>query len=1138
MRELDALTIPLAGTNLVEASAGTGKTHTITTLYTRLILEHGLKAEEILVVTFTVPATQELKHRIRSRLKEMLKALEGGACPDEHLAAQIARLSQPEIARGRLRLALRTFDTAAIATIHGFCQRMLKEFAFETGSRFSTELVSDQRELLLDFVDDFFRRRLYGLAPEILSIIMDQGLSPEELVQRIEKAGPLTRILPQIDRPVFTGLEAYRLAVQDARKLWAASRSEIEQILMHDPGLNRTSYKDALVRRAMAAMDAFLASGAHPPMPEPLEKLTTAKIASCIKKGFSAPRHACFDACSRVWDLGLDLEDQARRYSLWLTTEAVSHARAEFPSYKDAQGVLHFDDLLLRMHAALASPGGARLRESIRQRFKAVLIDEFQDTDPIQYDIFKGLFTPGMLFLIGDPKQAIYSFRGADIFTYLKAAADVPGGHRFTLTSNWRSVPGLITAVNTVFDFPRAFVFPEIGFDPATPAKPTTPRVPGPALKLWFLPSGGSKPVAKADAVEMVANGVAVEITRILAQGTFQPHEIAVLVRRKSQARLMRDMLTVCHVPCVIASDENVFESLEAFHLEIFLKAVVQPGREGYICAALATPLFGLTALEIETVLTDEQRWEACEEQFQRFHRLWRENGFMRMMRAFIAGDVKVRLVGLPRGERRLTNLIHLAELLHQHDRVYQPSMEGLLGWFALQRLSPERIEEHEIRLESDADAVKILTTHKSKGLEFPVVFCPYAWDSINEDDVVFHDRDAKILDLGSPDIDSHRLIGGREALAENMRLLYVALTRGREQSYLAWGHIHTAENSALEYAFSPERFACPPFQTDDEMRRALGVLAHGDIELEGLPMGQPLPYRLYAQELKLAARQFKGAIDSSFRITSYTSLTRGVMEERDYDLLEPRHAEQPSDRSIFALPKGARTGLMLHALLERADFTAPDQRDLIGAVLAEAGFEPHWQDAVAGMLATLCDAPLDGPGSPRLRQVGVGERLNEFEFYFPFAARSEEVFMEVCRTISPAAPDQWPTRMENLVFEPMRGFMRGFMDLVFHSRGRYYLVDWKSNYLGSAVEDYGPAALAEEMERELYPLQYHLYTLALHRYLKHRLSGYDYDRHFGGVFYVFLRGVDASGGYGIHRARPSFATIQELEKALIGEGS
>lgn len=1185
MKNLNIFDIPLEGTHLIEASAGTGKTYTIASLYVRLLLEKSYHVREILVVTYTVPATDELKTRIREKIRAALQCFEAGASSDPFLNDLLKTVERHDHAVQSLELALRRFDEAAIFTIHGFCQRVLSEMAFESRSLFESELITDQVELLKEVIGDFYRRHFSeDMPPELVYYASRKGYTFSFLLKLIMKASLDAAVIPDMEKPEAEGLlEAYRHCFERLKSAWPLAKEEVTHILMSDPGLNRIRYKQQSITRIIDEMDAYVASeGYGLPLFKDFEKLTDSFLLNSVKKGFAPPEHAFFSLCDNLKAQADGLCTWMDTFLVWVKAELFRCVRKNLPERKESLSLVHFDDLLLKVHESLNSESGDLLREIISERYQAALIDEFQDTDPIQYEIFTSLFSGAPLFLIGDPKQAVYSFRGADIFTYLNAAAEVEKDHKHTLDKNWRSEPALLDAVNHMFGRELPFVFEEIAFEPVSPAdipdREFLKDVEGAPLTLWYVPGNAASGLSKRDAEKRISLAVAWEVSRLLKGGgageiglgdrPVVPRDIALLVRENSQGRVLKEILTFCGIPCVIYSDENIFDSDEAAEMEVLLKAVSEPYSESLMRTALAGSLFGLDAIELDSLSQDEQKLEHWIEKFRGYHDLWAARGFVRMFRKIMTEEgVSARLLTLPRGERMLTNFLHLQEVLGEASLEEKFGMRGLLKWLSLRRdPAMPRQDEHQLRLESDEDAVKIITVHKSKGLEFPIVFCPFLWGSSDLRDkanIAFHDAERgyrAFLDVGSEKIDEHRACAEKELLAENMRLVYVALTRARNRCYLVWGRFNKGESSALSYLFrrqaepvsgTGERDGEPSHADDHSMRRDLEDMcnaAETGILIRDLPgMGRhPDRYeRTGPVEAPITCRDLSREIDRSWRVASFSSMISGthLIEEADRDSL-PQIAEvsvsggEEATADIFSFPKGAHAGTMIHEIFELLDFQADDGaiRSVVAGALELHGFDLSWQDVLAGMVGKVLTVQL---GDFCLSDIRNTETLRELEFYLPAKKISPHLIREVFEAYGSEAVSPGFTGMiEGLTFEESTGYLRGFIDLVFSRNGKYYLLDWKSNHLGSSPEDYTQQALQADMEKNYYVLQYHIYTVALHHYLKQRIKDYSYAAHFGGIIYMFIRGVDPVKGadYGIYRKLPDEGLIENFSEMLAPE--
>jgi exodeoxyribonuclease V beta subunit len=1186
MKPLDPLTLPLTGLALIEASAGTGKTYTIATLYLRLLLEAGLAVDRILVVTFTKAATEELRGRIRKRLRQALDWLEGegGGGEDPLLEALLARVEDPEGARRLLADNLTRLDEAAVYTIHGFCQRMLQDHAFESGAPFEVEFITSEADLRRRVAEDFWRLRAAGLDADGAAWLRSQWRGPGELLAALERTLAQEDLTVEPDLPADAGegdLSAAREAFDEMRRLWAAEREAIVALLQTHPGLDRRSYSKRVVAAAAVDMDALLAVERIPArLPERLERFTPNLLAA-KSRGGQGPEHRFFDRCAVLrdaWERGGRLRQAA------FLGQARAALREGLTQLKDERRVLYFDDLLSRLDRALGAPGGDALAERIRAAFPVALIDEFQDTDPLQYRIFQRVYgerADHALLLIGDPKQAIYAFRGADVFTYMRAKDDA-AGHQHTLGTNWRSASRLVTAVNSLFERARApFVYePAIAFQPVAPgpkadAQPFTldGETPVP-FECWVLPvtddnRARNGTLRAEDAREAAARACAGRIAELLdlsaagrariGDDPLRARDMAVLVRSHREGDRMQQALREVGVASVTLSQDSVFQTAEAEALATVLAAVAEPGDERGLRAALATHLLGRTASELTALADDERDWERTVARFQDYRAAWSARGFMVAFQALLHGEgVAGRLLARADGERCLTNLLQLAELLEVAAREH-PGLDGLLRHLAEQRAGTATDEERLLRLESDEALVQVVTVHKSKGLEYPLVFLPFPWSSGPEPDdgpLLYHDPEDRTarLDLGSDARDAHLELARTEALAERLRLFYVAVTRARHQVVLCWGPVNQAEGSAPAYLLHGDPDSPVPASRMQDLSEA-------DIRADLEALAQAVPECIAVRDLPelregrrardgsrehLAARDFHGAIERTWRVASYTGLATGAESERpDFDAVaagEPpvdTLAEEPPavPDPVFRMPGGVTVGQCLHSLLEDLDFPAAG-----GPALAEAaerrrrayGLEGEWQPVMEHLVTDVLDTPLDPGGRLRLRDLTWADRRNEMEFHYPLAPLSPGSLRGAL-----APFDHYAEAGRGLTFDPVRGLMRGFIDLVFRWQGRYYLVDYKTNHLGERLDDYAAPGLAHAMAHHRYDLQYLVYTVALHRYLARRVPGYSYEQHFGGAYYLFLRGMRPTHGpaYGVFHDRPPLGVVSALDRLFAGEG-
>jgi len=1196
------------GVTVVEASAGTGKTYCLTGLVLRMLLERRVgDVGKVLVVTFTNAATDELTTRLRASLRAAYRLFRGELPPEDAdpFLRHLAERHGGDEGRRILRRALLHFDDLGVFTIHGFCKRVLEESAFESGIPFQPEFLDNDEPVLRRATQDFWRRHLYRASELVTAVAIDRGWTPESFLDdyRAWRRHPGTRVLPpppaldaavaeveaavaELDRGFdHAGLRTFLTGLRFLK----TARLDPDRLHLHLDAL------DGLCRRR----DSAGLATARLLTPEGIEK-------SVFKKELDrCRRHPVVRACGRLEAAVGELEHALRGRFLVEVDELFEEA-------KRRAGALAFDDLLRRVLRALQDDvRGTALAAVVRGQFQAALIDEFQDTDLVQYEIFRRLFAGGPLYLIGDPKQAIYRFRGADVFAYMAARADAD--RRYTLDRNWRSAPELIDALGGLFErAPRPFVFPRIPYERVTAAEVGRERLAGdggrPVEWLW-LPREQNKD----QAARRIRRAVVAEVVRLLEGGArlgdrpLRPADVAVLVRTNDQAAAFQDAFRRARVPSVLSRAGDVFHSEEMAELHRLLAALVDPGDVGRLRGAWATRLWGDDAAAIRSLNEDDEAWQERLEELAEHRRRWRRQGFMPMIHRLLAGrDVRRRLLAREEGERRLTNLLHAVEVLQQaiHERHLSPT--GLLAWLAAER-APDRVhdaEAAELRLESDERAVQIATVHKSKGLEYEVVFCPFLWDARTENRapaLVHTDPREVVYDFGSPELDRHLALAEAERLAEELRLAYVAVTRARHRCYLVWGDLgrDAAAVSPLGYLLRPGVDGGAVDADGDSgdvggwVRSALERLRKSRAgwrrSLEELVARNPEGMGLRVVDEEPEEAVWRGAGEPPrtlnrrtppagleerlvpWRMVSFTSLARGRESEEPDHLdpetplpLRPLPAAPTSPHGLFAFARGARAGTCLHEILESCDLGDVDGEatvELVAATLRRHGLEhpdrhadgdppAGWNPAavVRTMLRRLSAAPLPGAGFA-LGEVAREEQIPEWHFYAPLEGAAPSRLAGVFRRHGKGrVRDDYAPRLEALDRRAVRGFLTGFVDLVFTHRERWYLVDWKSNHLGDRPSEYGREGMWQAMSHHHYLLQYHLYLLALHRYLRHRLPGYDYDRHFGGVYYVFLRGVTGDGdepGNGEGSAetpgwyvdRPPRVLIEGLESFLEGGG-
>ncbi|CAJ1766607.1 exodeoxyribonuclease V subunit beta [Aeromonas dhakensis] len=1187
---LNTLRFPLHGERLIEASAGTGKTYTIAGLYLRLLLGHGplieegadagqtsaherpLSVTEILVVTFTEAATAELRGRIRGRIHEARLAFMRGQSNDALLAQLLEEVEDHELAARRLLAAERQMDEAAVFTIHGFCQRMLKQNAFESGALFETEFLTDDSQLRLQAVSDYWRAEFYPVDKTLASAVRALWPSPAALLREMNgwlDNSELEMRPPTGDETLAARHQAAMARIEAVKREWLAQVDEIRrQTDGHISRYTGKNYEGWLAKIADWAQDE--ASGYA--IPKELERFGQTVLEANLKKGGELPTLPLFSEIDALLASRPGIRD------LILQRAAVV-VRSRMQASKRQAHQLSFDDLLKDLDGALGSSLGERLCERIRATYRVAMIDEFQDTDPQQYRIFHRLYgghQDTALLMIGDPKQAIYGFRGADIFTYIQARRNVSA--HYTLGRNWRSSGALVAAVNGLFERAKdPFIYEaDIPFLPVeAQGKSKALLLEGeiaPVLHCWQLT--GQPTFNRGDYQSKMARATAAEIHRLLTLARegkaligsepVKAGDIAVLVRTGAEGKLVQQELARLAIASVYLSNrESVLEQVEAREILLILHACQNPSEERSLRAALATGLFDLDAKALDELASDERAWESAVQEFMEYRKVWHKRGVLAMLRALLhRRNLAASLLASPYGERRLTNFLHLGELLQQ----VSSELDGeyaLLRWLgeAVNRQSGQDAEQI-LRLESERKLVQIVTIHKSKGLEYPLVFLPFICSHRSADTPLYHEADEAgnrtILDLTGAE--ESLAEADKERLAEDLRLLYVALTRGVYATWLGLAPVRSG-NGKSEKTDLHQTAIGYLLQKGEEgdaatLATALSALAE---DLPGVAVGEPSltrPAPLPAEEEQLGepqVRRFGGTLERDWWISSYSGLaaqghghSKGVLANPGFDdevvteaaalaAEEPVQVPQPS---IFTFPKGARPGTLLHSLFETIDFQSAGGEPLaqhIATLLSQDGFDESWAQVLQQQVEAVLDTPLETAllaesGEPlRLRDLVPERKQVELEFFLPMGRVTAQALTALCQQHDPLSRGNKP-----LSFATVQGMLKGFIDLVFEWQGRWYLLDYKSNHLGMSPADYSRSALEQAMVEHRYDLQYQLYSLALHRLLALRLPGYDFDQHFGGVFYLFLRGMPQGG---IFHTRPSRELVLGLDR-LFSEGA
>lgn len=1163
---LDASKVPLTGVHLIEASAGTGKTFNITRLYLRLLLEQQLTVEQILVMTFTKDATQELKGRIDDTLRDALQNWSSLINDDPFYQALSQKVDEQD-AKLRLKRALLFIDEASIFTIHGFCQRVLNQYAFNAKLSLDATLSPDIQSPMLQATQDWYRQLAKQDVDGFIRL-SEFWSTPEAFLDSFSKAlshgQGISGLSAKYIESNFTNLVAQ--ALNDIQSNIDFIQEALIDVKTGNDREKRQEELDQLTQWLQVASENIEHAKTTIPM--------TFAHGGRFTKQYKPRLIEIFSNLQRVKSEQKDLSKRVNKaHAYTVVQQGLSSIGLLVEEIKRQQNILNFDDLVEKLANTLANDSA--LATQLLRDYPVALVDEFQDTDSHQYTIIDNIYgrsEQACVFMIGDPKQAIYGFRGGDVFAYLSAREKCQ--HQWVMDTNWRSSVGMISGYNRLFygnELTQASnnVF-NYGID-------YFPVQPSPRAKeeltcsqgfnaLQFVDFIGDGKIKQSQRVDM-ATWCANEIHRLLKEKpTLQAKDFAVLVRDSGEANQIKDALTVQGLASVFLSNrDNLFLSFEAQQLLTLLKGILHLDNEQLYTSALTTSLLNYHPERFISLQTDEQGWQVQKQIFEKLRDVWSSQGFMpialQLMHKYfhIENDNK---------DRSLTNVLHLFELLQEASTTHHLPHE-LIFWFEQQVEAKQSATEAELRLESDANLIKIITQHGSKGLEYPVVFVPFATrykdpmkvGSRSISLVEYHQNTGtKVATLGGNE--QERIAMKNEAHAEAVRLLYVAITRAEQRCYVMCSQFDNAQQSPLGLTLQLEsQYAL----TDSLKSLALNEphIGYASVLFEDISPTLDDKVKMTEVDENVQVAQFTSKIERDWWLSSFTALSRNIRhqgisnpdrDETEQGVLNDENTVAQTTKNLrFALTKGAQTGNLLHEMLEYNVFDSPQwlttlqkNQQRFQEVLTTEQF-----DALASWLDDILATPLiDDKATPVcLAQLAESDTIKECEFYFPMEKASLTDLLGVLaqhRQDNPYRQVKYNKNIYLPYMNKLKGMMHGFIDLVFQHQGRFYVCDYKSSFLGDDFSHYSAQSMAIHVEDHHYDLQYLIYALALHRYLQQHLADYQPEEHFGGVYYLYLRGMPEqkdianktcdSQATGVYYREISHEELEQLDDIFSGE--
>ena len=1197
-----------SGVRLLEASAGTGKTFALAHLVLRLVTEQLLSLDQLLVVTFTEAAAEELRDRIGRRLDAALQGLlrrerndpattEIDAVLKNWLEQHGQDSSQRRLLASRLLEALEALERADITTIHGFCRRSLRRQALQNGQALDLTLDDDPQTLAVQVAHDLWRDEVLRLDHGHVGGLLQAGLNPEALASALhrldgdcavriaEEAEPiaadqsLAETFPNwlrsrwehfIEQWQSQGMvleQALRSCAAEWRSLGCtntkpfSSRPTKDRCSELDHWIVQISNsKDPLIRYTEVRNQGLLGGYYHPGS---FEKTARA----CGEADPSLPSSALQTAIAALWD---GPAEQTWRYLLIKGLTEINARRRH-------RGVVGFSGLLDALDPSRSTAAESWLMP-LRARYRVALIDEFQDTDPLQWRLLKTAFTTPnhLLLMVGDPKQAIYRFRGGDLNTYKTARQDAD--RIDVLLDNRRTTPQLMRGINQLLapglplsELPVPRVTPRSSAEPiALPEGQTS-------LQILDVNSEEQDAVSSRTAVEGKIPRIATDlILQILEDDReLDPSDVCVLVSRHRQAEDIRAALATSGLPSRLVSQGDVFASRGASDLQTFLDALARPAHaEGLRQLAVSS----LLQWRSETLAAAEVngQLDLLATHVQELTAELPQLGLMGCLARLMDGQTVADLSS--RG-RLLGDLQQCARLVQ--DTMHRQGLDASSGadWLRRQRLHPPETIAEQRQPFSDlaASAVAVVTVHRSKGLQYPVVICPYLWEApLPGKGPLWRVPPGADSASWRVALNSHWGLGhaashhdAKESQAEAERLAYVAITRA--ERHLVLFEARAARQEGNPIASWLQHLADSPTSLISRHPAELNAVTRywrPRIGQRELSCG-PVP--THGFERSWGRSSYSAWISGHDDVKSISPDPRNFEEGRDVDartisdteirsLRDQDEPVDPEDSPLGLFPRGAAAGDCLHRILEQIPFDQPIAQDnnrvLVERELTRSGLDTDLVDSVLDGLSTLMQAPFGGPlGNLQLQSLHNGRRLHELSFDLPVAHEGRAVRPGQLASAFRTEPDQrfggkYADSLENLDFVS-RGFLTGSIDLVFTDSddpdtARWWVADWKSNWIGDRNVDgrpvhcgprhYSQSAMEEQMHLHHYPLQAHLYLVALHRFLQWRLDGYQPERHLGGYAYVFLRGVSRKGGSGVILEAPPLKRLQRLDSVLRGE--
>ncbi|QJC31829.1 exodeoxyribonuclease V subunit beta [Enterobacteriaceae endosymbiont of Donacia tomentosa] len=1172
-KEFDPFKENIQGSYLIEASAGTGKTFTIIIIYLRLLLglyqqnnsSLPLNIEQILVVTFTDLATQSLCQRIKKSIKILRIACIKGKSKYSTINNLIKEIKNLKEANELLLRAELNFNNASICTIHSFCQKILNFKNYEIYDFNPQEkIISNEYHLQYKIIINFWRKYFYNLPKNIIKIIFLYWKSPTYFLNK------LLPFLSKYPSPLLkNNIQNINLSKQfnnninyinNIKKNWIKYKENIINVISNST-INKYIYNKRSINNWINIIDKWSIEKTEDNFyPEQLFRFSQKELTSKTINKKKIPKFILFNKIDLFLDKIINIK-------ALIILKAIKYINKHLRIEKQKNKEISFDDLLILLHKILKSSSGSKIAKDIRTIFPVILIDEFQDTNIQQYDIFKKIYinhSNNIIILIGDPKQAIYSFRGADIFTYIKASFEIK--NCYTLKNNWRSSKTMVSSVNQLFSnrsYP--FIFENINFYPIlyTSQKANYNFIINNKIKsgitFWFL----DKEETNINSYKQkMAYTCAQNICQLLHLGIRKKSilqknnsinsvnitDITILVRNRYEAILLQKEFIKFNLPSIYLSNpNNIFEMIEAKELVLLLKAILQPDKEQKIINILGSKLFSINLSNFDH---DKKAifMKQVNREFSKYQLIWKKNGILKMLEEiFLKNSIffqKQKMNSF--NKEKIKNILYIGEII-QTLCIHITDKHKIIEWLLKQITYPNvNITPNlKIKFDNSINKIKIMTIHKSKGLQFPIVWLPFIScnfvDLINLDGIIYHDRKNLKTII---DFDKNKKsikYSFEECLSENLRLLYVSLTRSIFHCSIGISNIkiHNIKKYILYYPYYNaldflirKKYGISTL----DFKKILNNFKSTDISIKIIKLQKLI--KLNIQLEKETKNEYVSQIKSNFIkynnsvITSFSQIKKQQHNNFSYnDIYKFLFVyDKNIKKTQYNFPIGKNIGIMIHNILEKLDFTKPILKSFIKKELIKNNISSHWHIVVTNWFNNILTHSL-GTEKIILNKINIENRKTEFEFYLSIKkilsiTKLNKIIFKY---------DNISHNLPKLTFEKIKGFLTGVIDLIFCWKNKYFIIDYKSNWLGFNNKSYKKKYIEQNICQNRYDIQYQFYVLALHKYLKFRIKDYNYETHFGKILYLYIRGIDKikNNQNGIWETRPSIKLISKLDKLL-----